>query len=146
MVNSGTITVEVIFVTIQALHFLCLLKKAQGKENEVVLLHTREMKAASRISAGQERTSPIVDISRYKSSLDSVLDFLQNKKYIEFENVPDRKTRVIMVKVNHAGWHLLQTGIGRMLSFLLRSIAVPITVSILTTILTLKVTEWLSGM
>lgn len=133
-------------MTIQALHFLCLLKKAQGKENEVVLLHTREMKAASRISAGQERTSPIVDISRYKSSLDSVLDFLQNKKYIEFENVPDRKTRVIMVKVNHAGWHLLQTGIGRMLSFLLRSIAVPITVSILTTILTLKVTEWLSGM
>lgn len=132
-------------MTIQSICFLRLLKKAQGDESQTVLLHVNEMKAASHISLGESRKSPIVDISRYRTSLDSVLDFLQNKKYIEFEDAPERRTRVIMVKVTHAGWHLFQTAAGMALSFLFRSVAVPITVSALTTIITLKITTWLSG-
>lgn len=132
-------------MTIQAICFLRLLKKAQGSENQTVLLHTNVMKAASQISAGEKRTSPIVDISHYQPYLDSVLSYLQNRKYIEFEEVSGRQTRVIQVKVNHTGWHLFQTAVGYALSFLFRSVAIPIAVSAITTVIALKLTTWLSG-
>lgn len=69
----------------------------------------------------------------YRNSLESTLDHLADHKYIELVDGGGR--------VRHEGWHWRQIVMGKITSFLFRSVAVPVIVAFLTTLITM----WLSG-
>lgn len=74
-----------------------------------------------------------INLIGYRNSLESTLNHLADRKYIE---LVDGGGRVL-----HAGWHWGQITAGKFLNFLFKSIAVPIFVAFVTTLITL----WLSG-
>lgn len=74
-----------------------------------------------------------INLIGYRNSLESTLNHLADRKYIE---LVDGGGRVL-----HAGWHWGQIVMGKIASFLFRSIAVPVVVAFLTAVITM----WLSG-
>ena len=74
-----------------------------------------------------------IKLTGYRNSLESTLDHLSDQEYIELVGGGGR--------VRHAGWHWGQITIGKLVNFLFRSIAVPIFIAFITTLITL----WLSG-
>lgn len=122
-------------ITVQSLWLLHLLKKAQGDEDSTVVIHVSSMKAGVVRNKGQEKEPPIVDISKYKRCLDSCLSYLGEQGYIESLDFGDGRS--IQVKVKHEGWHIGQTVLWKICIFLFRSIAVPIAVAFLTSLITI---------
>lgn len=131
-------------MTIQAFLFLQKLKKVQQSEDACVTLLPDELKIGVVSLNSEKKSDPILGIRKYENNFRSILEFLERKNYVTTQTDKWGNKSVILVTVLHDGWHLWQTAISKTISFLFRSIAVPIAVSILTTILTLRVTEWLS--
>ena len=125
-------------MTIQAFWMLHRLKRVQMTEDGSVILNRDDltMTTLHEVTAPFRRES----LARSKDSFDSILEYLERMGAIEITGPLNRE-----IMVTHDGWHMWQTALSKAISFLLRSIATPIAVSILTTVLTLKVTAWLSG-
>lgn len=131
-------------MTVQAFLFLQKLKKVQRLEDSCVTILIDDLKMGVISLKGEKESNPVLDIKQNKNNFQSILEFLERNNYVTCQEDRLGNKKVIFVTVLHDGWHLLQTFISKTISFLFRSIAVPIVVSILTTILTLRVTEWLS--
>lgn len=131
-------------MTIQSFLFLQKLKKAQQVEDSCITILIDDLRMGVISPAGKEKPNPVLDIKKDKNNFRSILEFLKQKNYVTFQEERLGNKEIILVTVLHDGWHLWQTAISMTVSFLFRSITVPIAVSILTTILTLIVTEWLS--
>jgi len=127
--------------TFQAHCLLRKLKKAQVKEDNNIAIILSTMKAGVIVHQGEERETPIVDISEFKGSLRSILPYLQEKNYIQYSEEKLGREEIISVRVCHAGWHIWQTLFYKVLSFLFRSIAVPIVVAFLTSLVTVIAAE-----
>lgn len=123
-------------ITVQANGLLKKLKQAQVKEDNRIFILPDEMKAGIVTHQGEDRETPVVDISKYRGALLSILIYLKEQKYIEYEETTWGRKNVFGAKVCHAGWHAWQTWIFKAASFLFRSIAVPIVVAFLTALIT----------
>lgn len=132
-------------MTIQAFLFLQKLKKVQQSEDTCVSIFPDDLKMGVISRPGEKKPNPVLEIKQYKTDFRSILEFLERGKYISTQDDLWGRKQVIHVTVLHEGWHLWQTAISKTVSFLFRSIAVPILVSILTTVITMRVTEWLAG-
>ena len=120
-------------MTIQVWRLLHVFKKIQGAENSQVRIdtETKIMEPYDQRS-GNTRSA---DISRHWSYLSTGIKYMMTHDLLE--RGPGN-----VFQLTHSGYHYWQTAISTFLQFLFRSIVVPITVSVLTTIIAL----WLNGL
>lgn len=118
-------------MTIQALWLLGRLKYAQ-RYKDAWFAFEDESNTIKTMYVAQKYVRKIKLIG-YRNSLESTLDHLAAREYIERVDGGGR--------VLHAGWHWGQITAGRITAFIFRSIAVPVVVAFLTTLITM----WLSG-
>lgn len=123
-------------ITIQAHALLKKLKQAQVKEDNKIIILPDDMKVGIVTHQGEKRETPIIDIPECKGSLSSILTYLKEQNYIEYETTTWGRKNVFGARVCHAGWHIWQTLLFKVASFLFRSIAVPIVVAFLTALIT----------
>lgn len=116
-------------MTIKGYKLLKKLKKAQVEEVDTVYISYTDL-TVSRVM--NERNSPsIASISKYKNSLRSTLKYLSDMGYINWNQKNDEYT-----KVTHTGWHFEEVVVQKILSFLMKSVIVPIVVAFITALLT----------
>lgn len=120
-------------MTIQSLFLLHLLKKAQIYEDNNVSIFLKEM--VVKTNPINNKDTKEVYISKFKHSLTSALNDLLDDDYISYDNKSTFSS--FQVHVRHKGWHTTQSILLRSASFLFKSVAVPITVSIFTAIITM---------
>lgn len=120
-------------MTIQAWRLLEILKKVQEIEDDSGGVLTKDFKVG-KIADKDGLKSRTINIRFFKNSLNSTLKYLEEKKYIQLwvmaENL-DGNT-LYAYKVLHGGWHIYQS----MLSILFRSVALPVIISLLTSVCT----------
>lgn len=122
--------------TIQSLRLLHRLKKAQGDEQCKVYINTEDLTARRVTETSEAREC--VSLSGFETSLGSTLNFLQRKgalSYVKYSVHPD-----IYCHVSHDGYHLFQWSTQTALSFLFKSVLVPIVVAAITAFIVSKVT------
>lgn len=124
-------------MTVQAFRLLRKLKKSQMNLNELVYIDYDAMTASTIHESGKPFEK--VNLKAYRTSLDSTLRYLFERKYIDYDG--DHS----VVQVLHSGWHLGQTMLSNFLGFLFKSVFVPIVVSLLTTLITLWITSLLGA-
>lgn len=118
-------------MTIQALWLLGRLKYVQRYKDAYFAIDDETSTIKTMYVAQKDiRKAKLIG---YRNSLESTLDHLADHKYIE---LVDGGGRVL-----HAGWHWGQITAGKFANFLFRSVAVPVVVALLTTLITM----WLSG-
>ena len=118
-------------MTIQALWLLKLLKKAQINPQNEIGIDLEDLTVVTVHDVTQKHVT--VKLNWYKNSLDPTLSYLEGQGYIRYGEV--------ISQVLYPGWHIVQTALCSLASFLVKSIAVPIGVSLATTLITL----WLNG-
>lgn len=121
-------------MTIQAIRLLGKLKKAQINPQRLIYIDLDEHTAAT--IRRENLPYKVVKLLGYKYSLEITLKYLKDQGYIEYDH---------FCRVLYPGWNLAQTIISKILNFLLKSVAVPIGVSIATTMITLWITGQLGG-
>ena len=121
-------------MTIQSLILLHKLKKAQ--QTEIGEVYIEDLNAMTVHDASSNISVVTVDLSSFKTSLASVL------RYLNDNNMITQTSRYTYIKLTHAGWRYWQVFWSDFLSFLFSSIAVPIVVSFFTTLLTLWIHSW----
>lgn len=119
-------------MTIQSWWLLKKLKKAQKFKDACWGIDEDKMIVKTLYAAPEDTRE--VCVKFYSNSLDSTLDYLERCKYIEHDGRG-------VGQVLHAGWHWGQITLGKIVSFLFRSIAVPVVVAFLTSLVTI----WLTG-
>lgn len=122
---------------IQAFQLLRKLKKAQIELDEFVYIDHDALTASTVHESG--KPCKVVKLKAYRTSLDSTLRYLQNQEYI---NCDDDCT---VVQVMYSGWHFVNAMISDFIKFMINSIAVPIGVSIATTLVTLWIQSLLAA-
>ena len=116
-------------MTIKGYRLLKKLKKAQTKEKDIVYISYSDLTASRVIETGN--VPSIVGISKYENSLRPTLKYLRDSGYVHWSEKNEQ-----YVWVTHAGWHFEETVIQKVLSFLIKSVAVPIVVAFITALLT----------
>lgn len=124
-------------MTIRAFRLLRKLKKAQNKPDESVYIDLDAMTAVMFHDAGQSFKE--IKLKAFRTSLDSTLRYLQEQKYIEYTEA------FSAVQVLHSGWYLGETMLSNFFGFLFNSVAVPIAVSLATTLITLWIQSLLAS-
>lgn len=120
-------------MTIQALSFIRKIRKAQITEHGSVYIDFDNMLASTCHTANEPCVT--VSLKRYRNSARAILAYLQDLGYIKYDR-PD------YVDVLHKGWHITQSFVSTLGAFLVKSILIPIVVSIITTL----IAAWLSGL
>ena len=115
-------------MTYQAYFLLRQIRKVQLSENGRVLIDP-DTKLLQTYEGPSDKSRGI-DLSKKWSSVPSTLQYLVDNGYA---TVKVHR----YYKLTHAGYHYTQTIISSVCSFLIKSIGVPIGVSILTTLITL---------
>lgn len=123
-------------MTIQALIFLHQIKTVQQSELGTIWIDDEKKEMQTVID--EENCIPLkpkaISLKRKWQSVDSMTDYLQQEGLLE---QPHRGYYFL----THQGYHYTQTVISSLLRFLLTSIAVPVAVAFLTTLITL----WIQG-
>lgn len=83
------------------------------------------------------------DYTKYKGEIHGIIDQLVNDGYLEYDSDDDCSNKIYF-SLTHKGLHPYQLRWDAFKIFMFRSVAVPIIVSIATTLLTLLVEELLS--
>lgn len=119
-------------LTIQALIFLCRARRVQMSEDGEIFINEDTRKIATVCEKG----GPRIEIAVGKSSeeLAPLLMYLEADGLVKIQGP-------CYFNLTYSGYHYIQTLISSVLKFLLTSIAVPIIVAFLTTIISL----WLTG-
>lgn len=119
-------------MTIQALIFLHQLKMVQQSESGTIWIddENKVMKTVIEDGVCKEQDVVIKDLKNKWTSIYSMTDYLQNKGLLT-------RQRMEYYFLTHQGYHYFQTILSQFLRFLLTSIAVPIIVAFLTTLITL---------
>ena len=120
-IQRGTI------MTIQSLIFLYQLKKAQILEEKFVYINDKE----KTICTVSEKGGIVhtIDMAKKWNSVHSMLTYLKGYNLVEWSNND-------YARLTHAGFHYYQTLFSSICNFLFRSIAVPIAVAFVTTLIT----------
>lgn len=113
-------------MTIQSKCLLRKLKKAQKTEDGEIYIDFEDMTVVTVHTEGSDFTT--VKLKRYKDSIHSILSYLKELGYIDFDDFGQ-------AKVLHSGWNWGQMQFSRFISFLFTSILVPIFVSVVTSII-----------
>lgn len=113
-------------MTVQSKRLLKQLKKAQATPDSSVYIDFDGMTVSGVHAKGEDFVK--VNLDKYRNSIHSILQYLKDQEYIEY-------TSLGHAKVLHSGWHVTQTAFSSFSKFLLKSILVPIAVSLLTTVL-----------
>ena len=116
-------------LSVQELRLLRLLKAVQRTEDNFVRLDFDSQIAKTANSPNKERS-----VAPFSPHLVSILRDLEKQGCVRF--MAPNTCRP--VQVTHAGWHLFQFSVFEFLRFLGRSVLVPIIVSIITTIITVR--------
>ena len=119
-------------MTIQSRLFLRKLRKAQISEGGSVYIDFDAMTASTVCDA----TAPCktVKLNRFKDSARPILSYLEKLELVSCDGLG-------YVEVLHKGWHPSQKFVFDFCGFMLKSVLVPISVSVATTLLTI----WITG-
>lgn len=117
---------------IQARVLLKKLKKAQKTADSHIYIDYEKLTAIQGYK--DDPTQKAVDLKRFHGSIRSYLQYLEKLGYVKVW--PHG-----VVQVQTSGWQLGQIEREQLLTFLIQSVAVPIVVSIVTTLLTM----WISS-
>ena len=116
-------------MTCQARKILGTLKKCQPREGGWILVACEDDAPCSFTNDDTGRRVP----SPYDSDKTlTIFAFLQSRGLIEYDEPYG-------VKVTHVGWHTVYAGWERLRDFLVKSVAVPIAVSVASAVLTVLV-------
>ena len=113
-------------MTVQSKRLLKHLKKAQATPDGTIYIDFENMTVSGVHAKGEDFVK--VNLEKYRNSIHSILQYLKDQEYIEYTSMGHGK-------VLHTGWHIAQTAFASLSRFLFKSILVPITVSLLTTVL-----------
>ncbi len=117
-------------MTLQALQLLSDLKTVQSHEDGQIWLDV-DKKQLTTVIEYPGFGCITLSLSHKWNSVLPILEYLQEKELL-------RKHSPVYYSLTHSGYHYTQTIVSSAISFLMKSICVPIGISILTTLITLK--------
>lgn len=121
--------------SLQELRLLRLLKAVQQSEMNYVELDFEEKTASTfQLPEASNRPPRSASLSPLFPSLMPTLDALEKHDCIRLV----KPNSYCIIQLTHTGWHLSQLLLWKFLCFLGKSVLVPIVVSIITTIITLR--------
>lgn len=112
-------------MTFQAARFLRKLKKAQVHQDWSILIDYDKFTAATYNYSPKNTT--VVNLSRYRNSLHSIMHELEQRKFIKIGSLGH-------VSITHAGWCAFGITVQGALKFTIRDIIIPIITAIATTL------------
>lgn len=119
-------------MTIQALLLLRKLRRAQRYEDAQFGIDFDRNQVVTILVDKPDRR--IIDVKRYRNSINKVLEYLDQEKYI---SISDGGCGQVL----HKGWHWGQVFMSKLGVFLFQSILVPIFVAFITALITVWVTR-----
>ena len=116
-------------MTYQAYILLRQLKKVQKKEDGAIWVDEPDRKITTVVTFNDPAKS--INLSKKWGSFYPTLNYLREQNLVE-------KIGSCHYSLTYSGYHYIQTAISSVLSFLFRSVLVPVAVSIITTLIVLK--------
>lgn len=125
-------------MTIQSSILLHKIKKAQRSIDEFVYIDRDNMCVFTVVEA--ERPSKKVDITSYKTSIESTLEYLVGEKMIKrMDSISE------CFQVTQQGWYIWKTRWKKLLRWAFSSIVIPIIVSAITAMITIWISMYFNN-